>query len=782
MLVKIIAAGHNPKRWQELLQQLRLDRPDLPFTAGMFASPDALEHLEGNFFPSRWRREGPDFFLCGVMDSTELAGRSAFVEKFQGFKKVPRTVLVTHGLEARLREFITEFSGLGLILDTGNGFYLSDPAFLLKSFPADFPRLRVNDHLTTLRIKQADGISREIDPKNLASGTLIGFSEVEAVLHRDTVLKPRDWLKSMFREEGVRRAPRSAGLVREENGLFLFPGIPLEHIQGIRVGKARFDHLIDLAQLDDASPQYRNFLKSFTHLAQKRGRTWKSHTARIRQAEAKADIPIICGGDCALLRESLAALLVRRGYQRCFTLNAPGEGLFREPSLLLQVSPWARGKLGAQVDAPMTMDVGEEIEKQMRPLDRLLPWRELPFQQPPVDIPPLPREGLSQQRGRLAGRATRLRKNFALEEKRKVVLGQEVQVLEAAGEKLAQILNGAVQTWTGELTEPVRQLLLLSHDEEEAATVMRSLPRISKKRWFDLAHFVDLEAAQNLNLDSVRHYGGQGAMLITPASRERLELQHGETRQRLEESREHLHACKVSLERLEGELSNVERAREELVRHWVWDTLARWLDENRARMARALELLRERHERRWFSRSHVRRALILPYKQDNAAALLEACSKVYPGFNRDMSIVVPYEFEFLDALPKEEAAAVSEQGREEGLAPGGIADRLGKALAKKNETLFADFLQVVSSELTGLRTDLVLIDHSPQISGRILEHLRRAVPQLEKAPAVLLLNDLWSPPKDRALPWPRTRVALLPRMGDLDAGDCTRELRALYPQ
>ncbi len=63
-----------------------------------------------------------------------------------------------------------------------------------------------------------------------------------------------------------------------------------------------------------------------------------------------------------------------------------------------------------------------------------------------------------------------------------MVLGQEVQVLEAAGEKLAQILNGAVQTWTGELTEPVRQLLLLSHDEEEAATVMRSLPRISKKR------------------------------------------------------------------------------------------------------------------------------------------------------------------------------------------------------------------------------------------------------------------------------------------------------------
>jgi len=87
---------------------------------------------------------------------------------------------------------------------------------------------------------------------------------------------------------------------------------------------------------------------------------------------------------------------------------------------------------------------------------------------------------------------------------------------------------------------------------------------------------------------------------------------------------------------------------------------------------------------------------------------------------------------------------------------------------------------VVSNDLTGMRTDLVLIEHRPEIASRILEHVRRAAPRLENVPAVLILSELWAPPADKPLPWPRTRVALLPRMGTLSAKDCAEHLSALY--
>ncbi len=782
MLVKIIAAGLDSERWKDFFRQLRLKLPDLPFSVGVFASPGELEYLREEFFPNRWRKEAPDFFLCGVTDPQSLEQWLTFLERVREEEHAPRTVLVTDSLETRLREIVATCSAVRLTLDKGNDFSLSDPAFLLKAFPPDFPRLKVNDRLSTLRIRDENGVLHEIEPHGLDRGTLVGFSEVEAILQQDKALKPREWLKALYREEGIKRAPRAAGLIREAQGLYLFPGIPLEHIRGLRIGKLRFDHLIGLNQLEDASPQFSAFREAFRRRGNKRARTWKALTARIRQAEAKADIPVVCGGRTELLRESMAALLQRQGYQRCHTLDKPVEGVFREPSLLLQVASWERGKLGAQSDSPVTLDLAEEFDRRMKPLDTLLPWRELAYEPPPADIPTLPREQFTQQRKRLAGRASRLGKKFQLEEKRDVLLTQEVQVLLAARDRLSTLLNGALQTWTGEPPAEARQVLLLSHDKEEAAAVMGAMPHIAKKRWFDLAPFAQADAAQNLSLDDLRHYGEQGVMLITPASREKLETQHEGTRENLETAQVALTGSREALEQLGAELSDVEAAREKLARHWVWEMLGQWLKENRPRLLRALDTLRERHERRWFSRSQVRRALIIPYRQENAASLLDACEQVYPGFNRNLSVIVPYEFDFMEALAEEDAAAIREQGREEGLAPGGIAQRLKVALGAKNEAMFADFLHVVSGELIGTRMDLVLVEHSPDIAPRILEHVRRAVPQLEKTPAVLILSGLWRPPEDKPLPWPRTRVVLLPHMGALDAGDCSRELMALYSQ
>lgn len=785
MLVKIIAAGLTPTHWRKALRQLRAALPDQPFSVGMFTTDDELDYFTGSFYPHGLAREAPDFIFCPAPPHEHWESLLPLLRALSQHPKSPALVLAFHGLEAVLSGMISAYGSLELTLDSGNLCTVSDSAILAASFPADFPRIKVDSQLTALRFKEEKG---DVPIDALSDGTVVGFAELEAILQRDERLSPKGWLKGVLAGAGAKRAPRAAGLIKEAQGLFLFPGVPLPHVSGVTIAGAKFTYLLDLEQLHPDAPQFVAFASAVHDTGQKRLRAWKSHTMKIRQAEAKNDIPVICAGAGELLRESLAALLVRQGHHRCFTLAAPEEGVIREPSLLLQVSPWEKGQLGAQTSAPLVMDISEEMDACMKPVERLLPWRDLKFQPPPVDIAPLPKEAFIQQRKRLSSRATRMGKKLKLEDNRSLLMSQEEQVLQKALAKLGELLDsgGAYQVWSGEALQ-VNKLLLFSYDQEEAAAVMQSLPHIGKKRWLDLAAFTTPDTMQNLDLDELRHYGtggaggSDGAIRVTPSARERLEAQWQAYSTAQQQAREELDGNQSQMERLRGEMAESQRAQEELARHWMWETLSQWLRANRPRMARALDTLRERQENRWFNRAHVRRALILSAQQENGGAILEACESVYPGFSKDLSIVVPYEFDLLDALPEDEAASILEDGRAEGLAAGGIAERTEQALGTKNEALFADFLQLVSSEMTGVRTDLVLIEHQPAIASRILEHLRRAAPRLAEVPAVLILSDLWSPPANKPLPWPRTRIVLIPRMGALTAGDCAEHLRALYP-
>ncbi len=166
---------------------------------------------------------------------------------------------------------------------------------------------------------------------------------MQAIVRRNERLSPKGWLKGVLAGANARRSPPAAGLIKEAQGLFLFPGVPLPHVCGVTFAGVHFPLLLDLEQMLLEVPQFAAFATAVRDSGRRRLRAWKSHTARIRQAEAKTDIPIVCAGAVELSRESLAALLMRQGHHRCFTLATPAEGVLREPALLLQVSPWEKG-------------------------------------------------------------------------------------------------------------------------------------------------------------------------------------------------------------------------------------------------------------------------------------------------------------------------------------------------------------------------------------------------------------------------------------------------------
>ena len=101
MLVKLIAMGLTPGTWKQVFQGLRQVLPELPFSAGMFSTPEEIEFFVNEFFPQQWERENPDFFLCDGGDDDQWPARLALLEGLaaRGERNPAHLTLVVEGLE-----------------------------------------------------------------------------------------------------------------------------------------------------------------------------------------------------------------------------------------------------------------------------------------------------------------------------------------------------------------------------------------------------------------------------------------------------------------------------------------------------------------------------------------------------------------------------------------------------------------------------------------------------------------------------------------------------------
>jgi len=271
-----------------------------------------------------------------------------------------------------------------------------------------------------------------------------------------------------------------------------------------------------------------------------------------------------------------------------------------------------------------------------------------------------------------------------------------------------------------------------------------------------------------------------GALVLTSHARHRLEELDARIAAEQERAANDLEEAEADRTFFREELDKTEQGKNVLARRWVWAVVTDWLRDNGERLHEELGELRRRHERLWFYRAQVNRMVLLASNGANREALTAACRKLYPGLDAEQSHMVPFAYEPADVLPDREREAVEALARKERLTAEQMHARLDAALAEHNEALLTDYLGVVTTQLTEARPDLLMIEHAPEIAIRILEHLHRELPPLKGTPTILVMSDYWAPPAEQALPWPRTRVVLLRRMGALSGADCLEHLRALY--
>ena len=786
MRVKIVAIGHSPPVWKNVFHHLRGVLPGHPFAAGIFSTTDEMDYLTGSFFPHQWRREEVDLVICEGGGGHDWRRRLDFLKRVSAQQDTPpvRQALTLASLEGGLRQLIQ--GRLPVEIQTGhkNRFRVSDPAFITRGFPEDFPRLRVNEYVTGLRMERRKGQVEDVSPHNLAPGTLVGFSELETLVHQGEALEPEDWLRKVLKLNKLRLPPGTCpGLIQEGKSLYLFPGIPAGRVQAISVDGVVFQHLLDLGQLNGNAPQYNAMVETLREMAARHQERHAQAVRRNRLGMDRRELPLMAVGGPEVVRNTLAERLARLGYARATAQSTLGEGDLREPTLLLLTGQVDPALFSLQLEEPVAVSLTNKIDPKLKPLEGFMPdWHEVPYQ-PPAEDGAGPRPGggnLKRAAEELSSRARKAAEGLKRADSQSHLLGQESTVLEAALQRLQELLAGpkAPALWSGNLPASTRAVVIFAHDPEEAGAALQSLGHIQRRRWFDLRPHHNPEAMRVLDLGHLEPYLEDGSWVITSTSREKLRQFEQEMRTGLEDARRGTEEAGAARRFYEGEDARGLEARQNLVRDWVRESTDKVLRENEDALSEMLDLVRRRSERRWLSRALVNRVCIVASDAANLEALAAACREVYPSVNLEHSLILPYHYAPLDALPADERRLLAPPGTE--LSPGELGARVADALERTNRIQRQAYFDLVGGAIEQHRVDLLLIEQHSETAIALLEYLRGANPALEQVPAVLVLPNYWAVEPGRALPWPRTRLVLWRRMGAVTAEEAANQLEALY--
>ncbi|MDH4224158.1 MAG: hypothetical protein OEW12_00755 [Deltaproteobacteria bacterium] len=777
MLVKIIAMGLSHERWKKLFGQLRAEAPGQPFSAGIFSTPEEITFLQGEVFRNDWRKDPPDLLLAGCESHGDLTGFLDFLGQAVQGDVAGRIAfcLVLPNLADGLKGLISGVPPAELVVDGRSRFSLKDPGLLISHFPKNYPRIRLNGHLTALRLARSGGVGpgenpyAEVAIEELKLGHLLNLEEVAAVVDRDRVLRPSEWLKEVVKANRLKLPPGvPVGLYREAKGLFFFPGVPVDQVTGAVAGGVEFTRLFGLDGFEAGGAYRKPLLDGLEKAAHHHRQVWQTTMERVREAENKTDLPVLSSGGIATFSRVMTLLLQEWGFQRCAVIPPGEHPVLEEPALVLELSPAPPAPSGRrpQLEQPLVLPLQHELMPALRVLGEETLWGDLPWEwvaQAPQDDTLTPKK-VGVIRKKVQEAVARSRRGVEEQKKKLVLLDQEEKTFSRARENLGELLlrGGRVRVWDGRPPAGLSQALVLSYDQEEASLVLAALAGVAKKRWYDLSPYTAAEPLQNLKREPLTHYReGGGVVFVTPAAHQRLTDLYDSISSGLAHTRQEMDGCRETTRaHLQGRDQSETLLRRVAVQ-WMRKVLAEWVEQNMERLAEALELLRQRHEKQWFNRTALSRVVIVGSTEENRNSLLAACRELLPGFRPEKSLVVPYDFE----------------GRE-GYSPAEPDDDAGR---RQRQVMLDDYLRVVVTEVGMMEgVDLILVEQSPEVAGLLMERLRGELPSLNEVPAIVVLPHTWAPKEDEGLPWPRTRVVPIRRMGRLTASECTQVLGGLW--
>tara|TARA_B100001167_G_scaffold83645_1_gene50352 strand:- start:767 stop:2086 length:1320 start_codon:yes stop_codon:yes gene_type:complete len=356
-------------------------------------------------------------------------------------------------------------------------------------------------------------------PSEVPLNTLIPFKNIQKIETENTKLAPEEWLHDFLLKRGsVAHPEQVVGILREEKGCYLFPGIPFNSIQSLKFEKTKIEHVIRLDECTIKNPPFKRFIESMNQEHQ----TWLN---KKKEYSKHASIPVHCLCKYSIINALLKKLLKEIGHTnvKIITEMSSSEQVLKDSGVWLKMNDFPKTKF--QVNY---IDWSKDLNQIIEPLGHFIFLNDLQLEKK-LDSSPLQQVEFEKIRDNLLNEVKDAETKIQQAESNQMLYTQERDVLkkiEPFSKRLLEALSTSL-IWENavENAEEIKipSALLLCKDEYIAAELNLSLTEITRKLWINPFKYQNAEDLTQLNTKMILSYLKHGTIIITKAARTHLE-------------------------------------------------------------------------------------------------------------------------------------------------------------------------------------------------------------------------------------------------------------------
>ena len=395
---------------------------------------------------------------------------------------------------------------------------LSAPELLLTHHIRSFPRIRLDTDFQTMDYTNNYGILVRQSANDVPLNTLIPFNNIQKIETKNGNLSPEIWLQDfLLKQDKVVHPEQVVGILREEKGCYLFPGIPFNSIQCLKFENIKVEHLIHFDECTLKNPPCKRFIENMN----------REHKEWLKEKDIKQkNMPRIHFFTKFKIVNSLLKKLFKEIGQtnvKLVTKMNPAEEHLPDTVRWIKLADSQEKNFNAD-----SIDWSNDLNQILAPLRQFVDLNDLQNDINSVALP-IPQLEFEKMRQDLIREEAALKTTIQQSESANMLYTQERNVLKKIA-SFSKILLEALTTsknWEDALesapkfTQP--KVLLLCEDENIAADLNLKLTEVQRKLWINPFKFQQAEDLTQFNSKMISSYLKPEALIITTAARTHLE-------------------------------------------------------------------------------------------------------------------------------------------------------------------------------------------------------------------------------------------------------------------
>ncbi len=452
-------------------------------------------------------------------------------------------------------------------------FKISAKELLLNHHIPRFPRIELNGYFQSIEYISDSGSVLKNNLEEIPLNTLIPFKNIRKFHTNQDQLSPDNSIKMIMREQSKISDPKQVvGILRENKGCYLFPGIPFNSIKNITFDKMSIGHLI---KLDECSLNNPPFKRLILELLKENVGINKKKNVKVK----KSTLQILCLCKYSIINSLLTKLLKEIGNVKLVTVEEinPEDDYLKDFDVLLKLQDCKFIDFEGQI-----LDWSKEFDLILEPLSQFVLLNDIESK--------IKKKPLRLQKTELMDLKEKLLKNEKAAEtinmhaeRDHLLYSQEYDVLKKL-ESLVVLLSDALSTSTKWVNAEknahkikLQRALLICEDENDASEMNFKLTQVERKLWFNPFSIQKSEDLVQLKSKIFRSYFNPCSLIIKPAALKHLKKICIDTKQECKNAEKAFKNQKEIVKKTKLELKLIQIKKNNLALSWLENNLKKIL-------------------------------------------------------------------------------------------------------------------------------------------------------------------------------------------------------------